>query len=98
MFYAGATRSDLILKKDLDDLQLNSQGRLKIHYILSQETTGLDEVGRFNEEKLKRLLPEFKEYDFFLCGPPLMLKNVKKTLRNLQVSSRKIYYEKFSLN
>jgi len=98
LFYAVAKETDLVLRSELDSLQNNFSARLKIIYILSQVENWPGEKGRFDEEKLKRILPGFADYDFYLCGPPLMIKNIKMVLKKQAIKSRKIYYEKFSLN
>lgn len=98
LFYCGARQTDLIFRKELEDFSLKYPGRLALHYILSREPQWFGEKGRLDEEKIKRLLPNFKEYDFYLCGPPQMIKNIKKILRRLGIKAAKIYYEKFSFS
>lgn len=98
LFYCGARESDLVFKKELDDFALKYPGRLALYYILSREPQWSGEKGRLDEEKIRRLLPDFREHDFYLCGPPQMIKDIKKILRGLGIKAKKIYYEKFSFS
>jgi len=95
LFYSEQTEAKLIFKKEIDLLRGADR---PVHYILSQAGPGQGETGRLDEEKIKRLLPDYLERDFFICGPPLMIKAVRSTLKHLGVSRRRIYFEKFSLS
>lgn len=93
LLYACRTAEDIALKSELDELA--QQGRLRVHYILSEPTPAY-ESGFLDTEKISRLVPDFFERDVFLCGPPLMMKAVIKKLRRNGVPGRHIHYERFS--
>jgi len=95
LFYTEQTVDKLIFRKELEILQGTKR---KIHYILSQANVNNSETGRLDEEKIKRSLPDYLERDFFICGPPLMIKAIRQTLINLGIRQRRIYFEKFSLS
>jgi len=94
LFYSEQNESRLIFRSEL---QTASYSR-RVHYILSQASASGGESGRLDAEKLKRLLPDYLERDFFICGPPVMIKNLRRTLQDLGVPRRRIYFEKFSLS
>lgn len=96
LFYSAVWEKDLIFKKDLEALA--EKKSLRNIFILSGETDWEGEKGLLDEEKIKRLMPDYKEREFFLCGPPLMTKGVKQSLIKLGIRKDKIHFEKFSLN
>ncbi|MEI7619944.1 MAG: ferredoxin reductase family protein [Candidatus Falkowbacteria bacterium] len=87
---------DIIFSEELDDLVSKSNGLLKIKHVLSQASDFPCELGRIDEEKIVRLIPDYSERDFYICGPAVMRKSIVKTLKHLGVSSRAIHFEKFS--
>jgi predicted ferric reductase len=102
LFYAEQNETKLVFREELEKVRGANR---RIHYIFSQSGQNAvapslsgGETGRLDEEKIKRLLPDYLERDFFLCGPPLMIKALRRTLRRLDVPRRQIYFEKFSLN
>jgi len=70
---------------------------IKMIHVLSQEKNDKDEHGYMDEDKIKRLVPDYLERDFYICGPKPMMKIVTKTLTKLGIPRSKIYFEKFSL-
>lgn len=95
LFYGERNERSLVFKNELDNL---ISPYLKINYIVSADSNWTGELGRIDSEKIKRLMPDYLERDFFLCGPKPMVKSLKKDLKVLGVKNRKIYFEKFSLN
>ncbi|HNX10952.1 MAG TPA: ferredoxin reductase family protein [bacterium] len=61
-----------------------------IHYLAS------DQSGRLNEAKVKELIPDYLERDFYVCGPPAMTAAIVSTLLALGVGKKYIHQEKFS--
>ncbi|MGB3773703.1 MAG: flavodoxin reductase [Leeuwenhoekiella sp.] len=60
--------------------------------ILSEEKTEAHAHGRIDLEFLKENIEDFSQY-FYLCGPPKMMKEVKKHLFKLGVTEKQIVQE-----
>jgi nitrate reductase (NAD(P)H) len=70
---ANRTESDILLKTELEDLEKNSSGRVKVTHVLShpsEEWKGLK--GHVNGEVIRGSLfgPGEEGAVVFLCGPP----------------------------
>jgi len=50
-----------------------------------------------DRERILRLVPDVRDRDVYLCGPPVMMNLVRSTLDGIGVPSDRIYYERFSL-
>lgn len=93
LLYANKTQKDIAFKQELANFSIN-----KIVNILSEETNlpGSEfEFGRIDEEKIKRLVPDFKERDSYICGPEPMMKAMVSTLIKLGVPKKQIHFERF---
>jgi len=95
LFYSGSKEADLIFRSEIDALQ---NDKLRVNYIVNGGDNWSGEKGHLDEEKLKRLLPDYLKQDFYLCGPPIMIKNIRRIFKKIGVRKNKIYFEKFSLN
>jgi len=95
LIYSAPSRVDLVFFEEISGLQ-----RTNFHFVpvVSSEESWPEEKGRLDEEKIKRLVPDYLARDFFLCGPPLMIKSVRQILQKIGVKKNKIYFEKFSFN
>lgn len=70
---------------------------LKIIPIVSGDDSYSGEKGFIDTEKIKKYLPILTEYDFYICGPPVMLDLEIKNLKGLGVSKDRIHFERFSM-
>lgn len=87
LIYSARQMDEMVLKSELDKL---AGQNLRNEYLDSS-------AGRLDKEKLNRLLPDYREREFYLCGPWPMVAAVKKILLDSGVKRRRIYFEKFSL-
>jgi cytochrome-b5 reductase len=79
LVFGNVTEKDILLKKELEELENTYPQRFKAFYVLDQppkEWTG--GKGFISKELLKTVLPEPKEDNIklFVCGPPPMYKAI----------------------
>ncbi len=66
--------------------------------IFTQETGAGDQFGRLDRTKLERLLKgSRRDASVFLCGPPLMIKQLRQELKQIGFPARSINAEPFNL-
>lgn len=98
-FYGNPTYETIIYRDELEELE--KQIDLKVIHVLEQPPEGWEgETGFITAEILKRHLPEDYqqwEYLFFLCGPMPMIEAVEGALEKLNVSSTRIFSEKYEM-
>lgn len=94
LLFANNTEEDVIFKEELDDLVVRSNNRLKMVQIW-RDGQGC-ESGFIDKEKIIRLIPDYLERDFYICGPLGMRRAIVKILKHLGVSTAAIHFEKFS--
>jgi predicted ferric reductase len=96
VLYTSKTPTEFSLQKELDELA--NIYHFPITYIVTQDDTYKGEKGRIDDEKIKRLVPDYMKREVYLCGPVAMMEGIKKVLISIGVEKGRIHYEKFSLH
>jgi 3-phenylpropionate/trans-cinnamate dioxygenase ferredoxin reductase subunit len=92
LLYGSRTKNDIIFYNRLN--QINSDNdNIDIVNVLSHEKDSDFKTG-FVDEKLIKDYANYSE-DFYICGPPKMIKKIKKILKENNVPNRLIFTEKF---
>ncbi|QLL33471.1 hypothetical protein HG536_0E03820 [Torulaspora globosa] len=76
LFYGNKTPQDILLKKELDELQKKHPDRLKISYFVDKKDGEFEgETGFITKEYLEKHAPKPSEKTHvFVCGPPPFMK------------------------
>lgn len=104
LFFSNKSLTDIIFKKEIDELVQKFEGRFKVIYLLSREKHFEDELfeGRISPEKLDILFERFteipvQEATYFICGPSEMIKGIADYLKkDKKVPSLQIMYEYYA--
>ncbi|KAI8884957.1 ferredoxin reductase-like protein [Backusella circina FSU 941] len=83
LIFANRTENDILLKKDLDEMQ-NDQ--IKIHYVLEKPPSDWSQdIGLVTKEMIQKYLPSPDNDDIkiLLCGPLPMMKSLTDSLNTL---------------
>ena len=89
LLFANKTKADIILEQEFEDLLGD-----KFINILSEEQLEGYHHGKITEEFLKANITDFSR-QFYICGPPPMIKEVEVQLINLGVGEHQITKEIF---
>ncbi|KAK6203335.1 NADH-cytochrome b5 reductase 2 [Scheffersomyces amazonensis] len=78
LFYGSISESDILLRKELDELAAKHKDQLKIHYFLDKAPTNWNgQTGFINKEYLSKHLPApGKDNKIYVCGPPGLYKAI----------------------
>jgi ferredoxin-NADP reductase len=93
VIYRALTDSDLIFKRELDDLAARSG--LVVHYVVGDHRG--EGAGLLSAEHLRELVPDAADRVVFLCGPPAMTDAIRSSLRAAGVPRRRLHLERFAL-
>ncbi len=99
LFFGARTDDDVMYIDEFKKLQKEMPG-LHIHYALSEPKKSSDwkgETGFIHESVDKHISKKDKDAkrQIFLCGPPLMIKAVRKVLKEKGVPRKKIFFDEF---
>lgn len=95
LLYANKTERDIVFKQELEGLEKKYGAR--VVEVLSDQAGYAGEKGFIDAEKIQRLVPDFREREVYLCGPPPMMTALVATLTKLGVAKNHIHFEKFEL-
>lgn len=79
LVFGNVSEGDILLKKELADLENTYPQRFRAFYVLDKPTKDwVGASGYINKDLLKTVLPEPKEGNIkvFVCGPPGMMKAI----------------------
>ena len=101
LFYGNKGKSDIIFKDELDIMEGQFAGRLKIIHLLSREETE-DPLftGRISSDKCSLLMERFAETkeadEYFICGPFDMINGIRESLSAKGIPDEKVHFELFT--
>lgn len=88
--------SEIICKDDLEGYS-SLLKNFKFIPVVSNDENYKGEKGFIDSEKLEKYVKSIFQYDFYLCGPPIMMEAQLNNLRKLGVKKENIHFERFSI-
>jgi predicted ferric reductase len=88
--------SEVICKKELEDYASKFEN-FKFMPVISNDNSYNGEKGFIDTKVIKKYTANPLDYDFYLCGPPIMMDIMIKNLKSLGVSKNNIYFERFAI-
>jgi ferredoxin-NADP reductase len=95
LLYCVRTRHDVFFRQEFEDLK-NRRKDFQYHLLLSHpdpEWTGAS--GHLHRDFIREAVPEMKDREFFLCGPPPFMDLAKNLLQELGAEPGRIRQEIF---
>jgi ferredoxin-NADP reductase len=97
LFVAVHDESRLIFGDEIEQLRASLNLDLVVIFEAPPQAWS-GERGQISSDTLRRHLPtQFRRYHYFVCGPPLMMDAVERTLVDLGVPAASIDSERFNL-
>jgi predicted ferric reductase len=93
VIYRVSRKEDLVLKEELDYLQDNSGGTIRVHYLVgSRKDHPMDAAA------LQKLAPRVADSDIYICGPGPLVETIKKAAEDLGVPKNRFHDEAFAFH
>ncbi|MFW5785787.1 MAG: ferric reductase-like transmembrane domain-containing protein [bacterium] len=96
LLWGNKSEQDIAFRDELDDLQ-RAIPDLQVIHVMSGQEDWPGEKGFITEERITRLIPDYAERSFYICGPPVMREKVVPMLQSLGLGKSRIFYEIFAL-
>jgi ferredoxin-NADP reductase len=94
LLYGNKTTEDIVFGTELQELT----GHMT--HFLSGVTDNLTmpnmKTGYITKDEVLQLVPDIAERDIYVCGPPVMMKNLTTAFRQLGLPKNQIHFEQFS--
>ncbi len=100
LIYANRTSRSVMFLEELEDLKDRYRGRFHLIHVLSREEQDAELLsGRLDAARLTKitetLVPVETVDDWFLCGPQLMVADLREALLDQGVDARRVHTELF---
>ncbi len=97
LLYAARTPADLVFRSEIETVARMFANLLRvIYFVESQEGDEGCLIGRIDEDCIRKYVETLHDRDVYVCGPPIMMEGVIKTLRKLGMPKNQIHSEPFS--
>jgi predicted ferric reductase len=91
LIYRISRAEDVVLREELDYIQENSGGTVRVHYL-----AGSRSEHPMDAEALEALVPRIADSDIYICGPAPLVESVKAAAVELGVPKNRFHDESFS--
>ncbi len=99
LLYSNPTKERITFYDELKNISHTETNlTLKIINTLTQKTPDnwTEEQGRIDKDFIQKYISDCSKKDFYICGPPQMVKELEDNLEILGIASDKIFTEKFT--
>lgn len=93
VIFRASRSEDLVLREEFDYLAAQSQGSIRIHYLV-----GSRKIHPMDANSLKELVPRFADSDIYICGPGPLVEAVRESAKKLGVSKNRFHDEAFAFH
>lgn len=94
LLYRARDWNDVVFREELEELARERGAR--IQYLVGSRGTGNLPDDPLGPASLRRLVPDVRQRDIYICGPIPMMEAVKHNLHQLRVPPAQIHTERFS--
>jgi predicted ferric reductase len=96
LIWGNKTEQDIAFRAELEQMT-RATPTLRVVHVLSNQADWPGEKGYVDAELLRKYMEGFENPQVFVCGPPVMMTKVIRTLRQSGVPKSRIHYERFAL-
>jgi predicted ferric reductase len=93
LLYGNKTPEDIVFENELKNFPHKSH--VVLSHVTSDNVENKFEVGRIDEEKINKFVPDVRDREIYICGPVPMMNSVLSILEKLGIPSGQIHYERF---
>lgn len=96
LVHRAADRSDAVLYEEVTALAVD-RPRTRVHLVTGPRGRAEDPHRPLGARHLRALAPDITARDVFVCGPPGLSSDLRRTLRELGVPAGQVHFESFEL-
>jgi predicted ferric reductase len=93
LIYRTSREEDVVLREELDYIQKNSGGTVRVHYLV-----GSRREHPMDAKALEALVPRVADSDIYICGPAPLVASVKAAAAELGVPKNRFHDEAFEFH
>lgn len=95
MICSNKTEDDIIFKNDFEKM-IKQHSNFSIVLTCTRPTNNWTGIcGRIDRDMIEREVPDFHDRMFYICGPPVMVENMRELLKYMDIPDNMILSEDF---
>ncbi len=95
LLYGARNLNEVAFQKELEDMQERNKN-LRVIYVLNEPPVGwTGKVGFVTADLIKQEIPDYKDREFYACGPPGMVIAMQKVVSALGLPEKQLRLELF---
>jgi len=94
VLYRASDWDDVVFREELDQLMRERGDR--IHYLVGERGSRQQPRDPLAPRQVRKLVPDVRHRDVYVCGPIPMMNAVRQALRSLRVPASQVHMERFS--
>ena len=95
MIISNKTHHDIIFEDELDKMERENKNLKVVHTLTRADDDWQGCRERICDSMIVREIPDYKDYMFYLCGPPVMLDSMVSMLDSLGIPKSRVKQESF---
>jgi ferredoxin-NADP reductase len=96
LLYGNNSKEDIAYKQEFDQIQKENNNFKVVHTLIHPPSDWDGHTGYIDAEMIRKEVPDYTNRVHYTCGPPAMVKSMKKLLEDLNISKDQIKTENFS--
>ena len=96
LLYGNNSKEDITYKQEFDQMQQENNNLKVVHTLINPPSDWDGHTGYIDAKMVLKEIPDYARRVFYTCGPPTMVKSMKKILEDLNLTQEQIKTENFS--
>ena len=95
LLYSSRFDDDIIFKNELEEMQRVNNNLKVVHTLTQSSENWKGLIGRIDKEMVQKIIPDYVDRVFYICGPSKMVEAMVEILKNLKIPEKQIKHEYF---
>lgn len=96
LLYGVKNEKEIAFKSELDEMQRQNPNLSVVYVVFEPDLSWKGRTGLITADVIRSEIPDFKDYVFYLCGPPGMVMAMQKLAASLGLPETQLRMESFA--
>lgn len=95
LLYISRHQEDILFRDEFERLCQQNENLRIIHTLSAPDQNWRGETGRIKDSMVKRLIPDYMQRLFYICGPPALVEDMESVLKSIGQPDEMVRKEAF---
>jgi ferredoxin-NADP reductase len=98
LLYSNLLEGEIVFQNEIEEMKIQNES-FKVVFTITQPTEKWNGLrGIINREMIQKVIPDYRDRAFYICGPPGMVDAMVIILKSLNIPEKQIKKEQFAGN